>query len=54
MQGQTEQVEIASNEIRETREPMRRIGVRVGKETREVKLTDNRIEGFSQAVLEAQ
>jgi hypothetical protein len=54
VQGQTEQVVIASNEIRETREPMRRIGVRVGKETREVTLTDNRIEGFSQAVLEAR
>ena len=50
VQGQTEEVLIAANEIRETREPIERIGVRVGKETRDIKLADNRIEGFATAV----
>ena len=52
VQGQTEEVVIAANEIRETRQPMQRIGIRVGKETRDIKLADNRIEGFSLAVSE--
>ena len=50
VQGQTEAITIARNEIRETRQPMERIGVRVGPETRDVMLADNRIEGFAVAV----
>lgn len=50
VQGQTEAITIARNEIRETRQPMDRIGVRIGSETRDVKLADNRIEGFAVAV----
>lgn len=51
VQGQTEAVEIVDNEIRETRAPMQRVGVRVGAETRDVKLQGNRIEGFGAAVV---
>lgn len=51
VQGQTEAITIAKNEIRETRQPMQRVGVRIGPETREVKLEDNMIEGFAVAVV---
>ena len=54
VQGQTEAVTIAANEIRETRDPMQRIGVRVGKLARDIKLAGNRIEGFAQPVLEVR
>ncbi|HVX64095.1 MAG TPA: right-handed parallel beta-helix repeat-containing protein [Pirellulales bacterium] len=50
VQGQTEQVAISGNEIRETRQPLERIGIRVGKETRQITLSNNRIEGFSQSI----
>ncbi|HVC93762.1 MAG TPA: right-handed parallel beta-helix repeat-containing protein [Pirellulales bacterium] len=50
VQGQTEQITIAANEIRETRQPMRRVGVRIGAETKDVALVENRIEGFATAV----
>src|SRR5438128_11782987 len=44
VQGQTESVTIAKNEIRETRQPMQRIGVRIGAETNDIRLAENRIE----------
>ncbi|MFN0196930.1 MAG: right-handed parallel beta-helix repeat-containing protein [Planctomycetaceae bacterium] len=47
VQGETESVIISENEIQETREPMQRIGIRVGKETRDIKLVDNTFEGLS-------
>jgi hypothetical protein len=50
IQGETEAVSITGNEIRETRKPLARIGVRIGAKTRDVKLTDNKIEGFAEAV----
>jgi hypothetical protein len=52
VQGQTESIAITANEICETREPMERIGVKIGPETRDVALADNRIEGFAQAVVD--
>jgi hypothetical protein len=52
VQGQTESVTIAKNAIRETRAPMSRVGVRVGAETRDIKLVDNAIDGFAVAVQE--
>lgn len=54
VQGQTEQVTIAANQILETRAPHERIGIRIGKETREIKLAGNRIEGFAQPVSEVR
>ena len=50
VQGQTEQITIAANEIRKTRQPMQRVGVRIGAETKDVALTDNQIEGFATSV----
>jgi hypothetical protein len=47
VQGDTELVSIVKNELRETRQPMARVGIRLGPRTREVALTDNRIEGFA-------
>jgi hypothetical protein len=50
VQGETEAITIAGNEVRETRKPMERVGVRIGAKTRQVKLADNKIEGFAVAV----
>lgn len=50
VQGETESIAIKKNEIRETREPMARVGVRIGAATSDVRLADNRIEGFATAV----
>ncbi|MCI0623650.1 MAG: right-handed parallel beta-helix repeat-containing protein [Acidobacteria bacterium] len=50
VQGQVETVTLARNQIRETRQPLKRIGIRIGSGTKNVKLVENRIEGFSVAV----
>jgi len=50
--GKTRDVKLAKNEIRETRMPMQRTGVRIGQEVGQVELADNRIEGFATAVLD--
>jgi Right handed beta helix region len=47
IQGQTEQIRIAANQIRETRGADGRIGVRIGAETRDVTLAKNEISGFA-------
>lgn len=52
VQGGVESVTIARNELRESRAPMQRVGVRVGAETRDVQLVENRIEGFAMSVQE--
>ena len=38
---------IVRNEIRETRQPMKRIGVRIGAQVGQVTLENNRIEGLA-------
>ena len=48
--GKTKDVRIANNEIRETRMPMKRTAVRIGKEAGKVELTDNHIEGFATTI----
>jgi hypothetical protein len=45
--GETESVTVIGNELRETRSPASRIGILIGKETRDVRCSDNRIEGFA-------
>ena len=45
--GETEAVTIVRNELRETRKPLSRIGIRVGAETKDIRYEDNRIEGFA-------
>lgn len=50
VQGETEAVTIARNEIRETRQPMKRVGVRIGAKAKDVRLADNRIDGYQVSV----
>jgi hypothetical protein len=47
VQGETESVTIRNNQIRETRQPMQRIGIRLGAQTSDIRLVDNQIEGFA-------
>ncbi|MFA6563777.1 MAG: right-handed parallel beta-helix repeat-containing protein [Verrucomicrobiia bacterium] len=48
VQGATESIVITGNEIIETREPAQRSAVRLGKETRDIKLQNNTIQGFAE------
>ena len=50
VQGPTEEVTIAGNELIETRAPGKRVGIRLGPQTRDIRLADNRIQGFATAV----
>jgi Right handed beta helix region len=52
IQGQTKALTITQNEIRETQAPGQRVGIRIGAEASQITLAENRIEGFSQAVLD--
>jgi hypothetical protein len=47
VQGEVESITVARNEVRETRAPMKRVGVRIGEKTKDVHLVDNKIEGFA-------
>jgi len=47
VQGPTEEVTIAGNDLVETRGPAKRIGIRLGPQTRDIRLADNRIRGFA-------
>jgi hypothetical protein len=50
IQGETESVVIARNEILETRQPASRIGVRIGPDTRDIRLIANQIEGLAKPI----
>jgi hypothetical protein len=50
VQGEVETIAIVNNEIRETRQPIDRVGVKIGPQTRDIHVNDNRIEGFRVAV----
>lgn len=50
VQGYTDAILLSGNQIQETREPMQRIGVRLGQFAGTVKLADNTIDGFATAV----
>jgi hypothetical protein len=50
VQGETESVTLASNQLRETRKPLRRVGIRIGAETRDLRLIDNTMKGFAVAL----
>jgi hypothetical protein len=47
VQGETDAVVLARNEIRESRAPMKRIGIRLGSQVGRVELVDNAIEGLA-------
>ena len=53
VQGHTESVVLANNEIRETRAAGHRTAIRLGGDTRQITLTDNRIQGFAKDVQDA-
>ena len=50
VQGRTRDVVIAKNELRETRNPAQRVGIRLGPETKNIELSENRFTGFSKEV----
>ena len=52
IQGKTRDLVFTGNEIRDTRGPAKRTGIRIAASVGKVDLNDNRIEGFAQAVLD--
>jgi hypothetical protein len=52
VQGQTQSIRIIGNEIRETRSPSKRVGIRIGPDAEEITLAGNRIDGFFEQVLD--
>ena len=50
VQGKTDSILLSRNQIRESRMPMKRIGIRLGAESGKVELVDNKIEGLAVAV----
>lgn len=52
IQGKTKDVRIANNEIRETRQPMQRIGIRVGADCERIQLVENRFSGLSKEIVQ--
>ena len=50
VQGLTQDVAIAGNEIRETRAAAQRVGIRLGKETSQIRLEGNRFAGLAREV----
>jgi len=47
VRGETKSVTLKNNKISETRAPMKRIGIRIAKETKKINLVANQIEGFA-------
>jgi hypothetical protein len=52
VRGGTEEVTLRQNDLKETRGAEQRIGIRLGAETKDIRLADNRIEGFAQDVVQ--
>lgn len=52
IQGGTESIDLIENRIVEQRGSAKRVGIRLGAETKNIKLTNNRIEGITQAVVD--
>lgn len=52
LDGVTSGNTIVNNELRETRGPAQRIGIRIGREAGENAIADNRIEGFHKAIVD--
>ena len=51
IQGKTHDVKIIANDIRENRAPMDRIAIRISKNAKNIKLSDNKMNGFKQEVV---
>jgi len=54
IQGKTKDIRIARNVIRESREAMQRIGIRISADAERIEMTDNQIEGVAIAVLDSR
>lgn len=52
IQGKTRDITLTGNVILEQRSPAQRIGIRISPEAGAIALSDNRIEGFSQALMD--
>ncbi len=52
IQGKTKDLKIVGNEIRESREPMKRIGIRIDQHAGAVEMADNTIQGFAQTIVD--
>lgn len=50
VQGETEAITLAANDLRETRRPMDRVGIRIGARAGAITMTANKIEGFATPV----
>ena len=50
IQGGTESIELIANRLIEQRAPAKRVGIRLGTETKNIKLSDNQVDGMSQQV----
>lgn len=50
IQGGTESITLQQNQLKETRAPAQRIGIRLGPQTRDIRLEENQINGFSKDV----
>lgn len=50
--GKTKSLRIFNNQLKETRNPMGRTGIRIGNEVGQVELNNNSIEGFAQKLLD--
>jgi hypothetical protein len=53
VQGGTEQISLRQNQIKETRDPAERIGIRLGKDTKEITMADNSFSGLMKDVEQA-
>jgi len=54
IQGQTKDVRMVRNTLRETREPAQRTGIRIAAAVGRVDMTDNVIEGFATPVADGR
>ncbi|MCA9065667.1 MAG: hypothetical protein KDA96_21510 [Planctomycetaceae bacterium] len=52
IQGQTRDITISRNTIRETRAPLNRIAIRIGAQVGQIRLSDNSIHGIAKDVLD--
>ncbi|GAG21848.1 unnamed protein product, partial [marine sediment metagenome] len=50
LQGALESITIRGNDIRETRGAGERVGIQIGKQIKDLRMEDNRIQGFSTQV----
>ena len=50
IQGQTKDLQILGNQLKESQKPMNRIGIRIGANASRIELANNSIKGFSKPI----